>query len=222
MDLIPGAVDAAAIATDAIDADALAPSALAEIADAVWDEPVAGHLAAGTFGRFLARTIAAEAAAVVGSTSTVVLTGLTQADDFFNNMQVVVVNAAGIAVRNIDDFANASGAITVGALPFTPAVGDVVLILAKTGSVPINTAAIATAVWATALPGAFTAGQAGFRVALIEKILRNRLHTDPVAGTITIFDDDSVTPLITAPLYEDIAGTQIYRGSGADRRDRIT
>jgi hypothetical protein len=62
----------------------------------------------------------------------------------------------------------------------------------------------------------------GRRLTLIEKIQRNRLETDPTAGTLTIYDDDGVTPLVTAPIYEDIAGTQTYRGQGVDRRDRLT
>ena len=44
--LANGAITAAAIATGAIDADALAADAGAEIADAVWDEAIAGHAGA--------------------------------------------------------------------------------------------------------------------------------------------------------------------------------
>lgn len=45
-----GAINAAAIAADAIGASELAADAVAEIADAVWDEAIAGHLAAGSTG----------------------------------------------------------------------------------------------------------------------------------------------------------------------------
>lgn len=45
-----GVVTAAAIATDAIDNDALAANAMTEIAAGVWDEPLAGHVATGTAG----------------------------------------------------------------------------------------------------------------------------------------------------------------------------
>jgi hypothetical protein len=44
------AIDAGAIATDAITSAQLAATATAEIADAVWDEAAAGHVAAGSFG----------------------------------------------------------------------------------------------------------------------------------------------------------------------------
>jgi hypothetical protein len=56
---------------------------------------------------------------------------------------------------------------------------------------------------------------------LVEKILRNKSVTDPTTGVMTIYDDDGVTPLIQADVFEDTAGAQPYRGQGADRRDRL-
>jgi hypothetical protein len=47
------AITSAKIATDAIGADELAADGIAEIADAVWNEDVADHVAAGTFGEAL-------------------------------------------------------------------------------------------------------------------------------------------------------------------------
>jgi hypothetical protein len=58
--------------------------------------------------------------------------------------------------------------------------------------------------------------------ALVEKILRNKTVTDPVAGIITVYDDDDVTPLFTAPIFENAGGTQPYQGQGIDRRNRLT
>ncbi len=58
--------------------------------------------------------------------------------------------------------------------------------------------------------------------ALIEKILKNKTVTDPVAGTITVYDTDDVTPLFTANIFENVAGSQPYQGTGIDRRDRLT
>lgn len=60
------------------------------------------------------------------------------------------------------------------------------------------------------------------RLLLALKVLINRLVTDPVAGTITILDDDDSTPLLSAPLWQDAAGTIPYQGLGAERRDRLT
>jgi hypothetical protein len=48
-----GGITAASIATGAIDADALATDAVAEIADGVWDEAIAGHLTGGSTGNAL-------------------------------------------------------------------------------------------------------------------------------------------------------------------------
>ena len=62
----------------------------------------------------------------------------------------------------------------------------------------------------------------GVRQILIEKILRNKLITGPVAGTITVFDDNGTTVLISANLFQDAAGAQAYQGQGADRRERMT
>lgn len=55
--LAAGAVTAAAIATGAVDADALAADAVAELADGVWDEARAGHVAAGSFGEGVATVV---------------------------------------------------------------------------------------------------------------------------------------------------------------------
>lgn len=70
-----------------------------------------------------------------------------------------------------------------------------------------------------------TVTDGGFHVVtdttLTRKLLQNRMVTDPIAGTITIYDDDDVTVLLTAPLWEDALGTTGYRGRGAERRDRM-
>lgn len=54
-----------------------------------------------------------------------------------------------------------------------------------------------------------------------EKMLRNRFITEPSTGVATLYDDDNVTPLFTGQLFEDAAGTQKYRGKGAERRERL-
>jgi hypothetical protein len=51
---------------------------------------------------------------------------------------------------------------------------------------------------------------------------RNKTITDPVAGTITVYEDDGITVAYTAPLWEDAAATQPYRGQGAERREQLT
>lgn len=79
---------------------------------------------------------------------------------------------------------------------------------------------VADAVWSKTL--AVAAGNsAAALLRLVGDVTRNRVVTDPVAGTITVYDLDDVTVLYTAPLYADAAGTQPYTGEGADRRDRL-
>lgn len=48
-----GAITAGSIAADAIGASELAADAVAEIADAIWDEARSGHVSAGTFGEYV-------------------------------------------------------------------------------------------------------------------------------------------------------------------------
>lgn len=58
-------------------------------------------------------------------------------------------------------------------------------------------------------------------LALILKFLRNKRTQDPADGTVIVYDDDSITELLTSTAYEDVAGTQPYRGDGVDRVDRL-
>jgi hypothetical protein len=58
--------------------------------------------------------------------------------------------------------------------------------------------------------------------AIAEKLLKNKTITDPVTGIITVYDDDDSTPLFTANIFENVAGTQPYQGQGIDRRNRLT
>ena len=55
----------------------------------------------------------------------------------------------------------------------------------------------------------------------IQKLLRNKMTTDPNTGLITIYDDDDTSVLVQGDLFEDVAGSQPYRGRGAERRDRL-
>lgn len=106
--------------------------------------------------------IAKRGLVTTGSTTTEIHTDLTESDDFYNNMQVVLFSSsAGVVVRNIDDYAQTNGAITVKELPFTPAEDDEILILSRTGSVPIDTGAVADSVWDEAVSGHNNAGSFG-------------------------------------------------------------
>lgn len=59
-------------------------------------------------------------------------------------------------------------------------------------------------------------------LSLLRKIHTNRFVTDPATGTLTVYEDDDSTVAVEADIYEDAAGTQPYRGSGLERRDKAT
>ena len=85
------------------------------------------------------------------------------------------------------------------------------------GSIP-TASENAIAVWAEAVRGTDTAGDT---LVLIERLLRNKLVTDPVSGTVTLYDDAGGI-LLQGNLYEGTGATQPYRGQGAERRERLT
>jgi hypothetical protein len=89
------------------------------------------------------------------------------------------------------------------------------LIVGGSGTAP-TASEVATAVWAHADASTLQA-----RVELATKLLRNKTHTDPVTGIMTVYDDDGLSILFTAQMYEDVGGTQTYRGQGAERRERL-
>lgn len=74
---------------------------------------------------------------------------------------------------------------------------------------------------APTLAAGYPTGSIDQQIVAVRKITQNKLVTDPVAGTITVYDDDGVTVLLTAPLWQDVAGTTRYAGAGADRRDKL-
>ena len=101
---------------------------------------MAEHIgSAGTSGRYLLDAGKAANAIVLdtftvqsGSTDIVVRTDATQDDAFYNNMLLVVVNAAGSAARPISGYVNTDGAFTVlKPFPFVPDITDIVLVLAS-------------------------------------------------------------------------------------------
>jgi hypothetical protein len=55
----------------------------------------------------------------------------------------------------------------------------------------------------------------------LRKVMMNRLHTDPNTGVMTIYDDDDATVAFSGNIYEDIPGTQPYRGRGSERRNKL-
>ena len=80
----------------------------------------------------------------------------------------------------------------------------------------------AVASWYVALPaatGTYLAHE--YSQVLMLAILRNRTVTNPTTGVMTVYFEDDLTALLTANLYENAAGTQAYRGRGAELRNRL-
>lgn len=80
-----------------------------------------------------------------------------------------------------------------------------------------DAAGVADAVW-----GHASAINLIDRASIAAAILRNKTVTDPVTGLMTVYTDDGVTPMLVAQLFEDAAGTQPYRGQGAEYRGRLS
>ena len=64
-------------------------------------------------------------------------------------------------------------------------------------------------------------GTANTNLLLALKLLRNKTVTDPATGILTVYDDNGSTPLFTAHIYEDVAGTVNFQGRGGNRRERL-
>lgn len=207
MDLVAGAVDAAAVATDAIDADALATDAVNEIRDAILSDstPFAGanidaaistratqasvDVIDGIVDILREALIAGEFTAAAGSSTTEIRTNAAQANNFFDDMVVVVVNSAGTAARNITSYANTNGAFTVDALPFTPAASDPVYVLNQSASAAISTSGIADAVWDEDIVAAHgTSDTAGLLLRALGALISQRTNNANLNALLGVAD----------------------------------
>ena len=56
---------------------------------------------------------------------------------------------------------------------------------------------------------------------ILEKVLRNKTITDKGTGVMTVYDDDGVSVLFTAPIYEGVDVSTPYSGNAVNRRDRL-
>lgn len=135
-----GAIDASAIAADAIGASEIAANAIgaselaadavAEIADGVWDEAVAGHLTQGTYGERQNAVISGNAIAGTLST-TQMTTDLTEATDSHYNGRTIIWTSGVLLgqATNITAYTGASKMLTYTAITEAPSAGDDFLIV---------------------------------------------------------------------------------------------
>ena len=172
-----GGITAASVATGAIDADALAADGVAEIADAVWDEAIAGHLTPGSTGEALeasdtptANTIADvvwnEAIAdhlAAGSTGAA-LNGAT-APSAATVADAVWDEAIAGHLAAGSTGATLNGASAPSAATVADAVWDELLAghaIAGSAGAQLTAAGAAGDPWATLLPGSYPANSAGY------------------------------------------------------------
>ncbi len=85
----------------------------------------------------------------------------------------------------------------------------------------LNPTTIAESVWDISETGRDIAGSMGAKAHLIERLLRNKLVTDPATGLMTLYDDAG-NVLMTANIFEDVPGVTAYRGQGVERKERLT
>lgn len=147
----------------------------------------------------------------------------------FKSDGTVIANPGGLAGR-IVCAAHTAGAATDAAPSCVDTTGGACLVVLSqaemnsdyvevkatstdTGAVPFTCTLYPTPVGMT--------GDAYAALALALKLLRNRVDTNPITGVKTVYDDDSTTPLFTASIFEDVAGTMPFDGSGANRVNRL-
>lgn len=114
---------------------------------------------------------------------------------------VAALTGAGVAAVDMTGKGDISAAIT----PFAD----------------LSPQSLASAVWEELHADHDDPATYGGAVRFLYHLAHHKVVTDPTAGTITVYDDDGSTVLFVADLFEDDAGSQPYRGSGAERRDEF-
>ena len=56
----------------------------------------------------------------------------------------------------------------------------------------------------------------------LEKIMKNKMITDPITGILTIYEDDGVTPFLTGNIFADSLGLVPYAGGALERREKLS
>jgi hypothetical protein len=181
-----------------------APPAVSAIADAVWDELIAGHAGVGSTGEALA-------AAASG--------GLTQQQvrDALKLAPTGGSPAAGSVDQHLDDLLTNLAALNdLSSADIQAALTAQGYTVARAGNLDNLNVAVSTLATAAAL-AAVAADMTTTR-----KIMTNRIHVDSGTGALTIYDDDDSTPLLTANIWSNVAGSTAYAGTSAiARRDKL-
>lgn len=120
-----GGITAASIATDAFGALELASDAVAEIADAVWDEARSGHTTAGTFGESFA-AIYSGSVTGAATVSSLIDSALTQTDTghWIGRTVVFITGSLAGQATTINGFNATLDRITFTQLTSSPSTSD--------------------------------------------------------------------------------------------------
>jgi hypothetical protein len=208
-----GAITAAKFAASAIDAAALAADAVAEIADGVWDEPTAGHVAAGSTG---AAIIAAGSAGDPWSTSIPGAYGAGTAGKIVgDNLNATVSSRASqTSLDTVDDLLDTEIAAIkakTDLIPSDPA--DASDIAALIDALP-TAAENFTAVLTTAMTESYAADGAAPTLAQAIFLMQQSLHEFSISGTTrTVKKLDGSTTAATFTLDSSTAPTSTTRAT---------
>jgi hypothetical protein len=214
-----GAVDANAIATDALGALELSAGAASEVAAAVWDLVTAGHTTSGTFG---AAMVAAGSAGDPWATTLPGSYGAGTAGNILGNRL-----DAAVSTRLASSGYTAPDNATIAAIA-TYVDTEVAAIKAKTDNLPASPAAVGSAMTlasnalttAAIQDGAITSAKftvgaiSGPASGILEQVrqLWRRFFKDSAkdatAGTITTFADNGTTPVTTQNFTDDGVGNE--------------
>lgn len=198
------------------DGVAISASTINAIADQVWDENAADHVAAGSFGARL--SVIRSNTAQGGASTTITLDASASAtDDFYNNTQIEIVAGTGAGQKRfITDYNGTSKVATVDTWAVNPS-SDSVFVITGFGSLPGATAptaaAVADAVWDEARGDHTSSGSFG------EYMQPIRIGTAQAGGASSITLDASASA--TNDLY-NYALVKIISGTGAGQTRQIS
>ena len=231
-------VTVGSLGADAITASSLAASAVAEIADGVWDEAAAGHATAGTFGVILGTNLDVTLGSITTSLTAIKGVGFTPGQDDLHAIRArgdsAWITATGFAVAG-DAMTLTAGALTSVQAKIlddaTPFHGASIATIAAFGAPP-SAATISTQVaadlatahgagsWLTADISTLATSAALASVATDTTKARRALYnrrTLSAGGLFTLYADDAVTSLYTATVT-DVTGGAITVSAGEPAR----
>jgi hypothetical protein len=191
----------------------------ASVADAVWDEATAGHVAGGSFGKMVISIYDSQIAADgqindVSATATAFVTNLAEAsDDHYNDAVITFVtgNLSGQS-RVISDYDGATKTVTLDeALTEAPADGDEFLI--NTGHVHTESS-IANAVLTQQMTESYAADGTAPTLAQAQFAIQQFLQETNVSGTtLTVKKLDGSTTAMTFTLDDATSPTSLTRAT---------